>query len=130
MIKFFRRRGQAVVEFALILPIFVLILLATIYLGMFILDYVTLDAAASYAARYVAVHGEDSEFTTKVHDKVQSTTLLLPFYKIAADSPKAYAESDANIVTYMIKAERETTNTILEWILPEAFTVKKSAYKT
>ena len=130
MIKFLRRRGQAVVEFALILPIFVLILLATIYLGMFILDYVTLNAAASYAARYVAVHGEDSNFTAKVHDKVQSTTLLLPFYKIDENSPKAYAESDTKIVTYMIQANRQTTNTILEWILPEAFTVKKSAYKT
>ncbi|MBR4643362.1 MAG: pilus assembly protein [Selenomonadaceae bacterium] len=102
MIKFLKRRGQAAVEFALILPIFALLLPAMIYLGFFILDYVTPDAAAGYAARYVAVHGENSNFQANVKDKVQNTLLYLNRYEIDAASPKRYAETNNKIVTYMI----------------------------
>ena len=131
MIKFLKQRGQAVIEFALILPIFALLLPAMIYLGFFILDYVTPDAAAGYAARYVAVHGEgeDSNYQTEVKDKVQNTLLYLNRYEIDDDSPKRYAETNDKIVTYMIQANRQTTNTLLEIFLPTKFTVMKSAYK-
>nr|WP_092075029.1 TadE/TadG family type IV pilus assembly protein [Dendrosporobacter quercicolus]NSL49994.1 pilus assembly protein [Dendrosporobacter quercicolus DSM 1736]SDN27840.1 TadE-like protein [Dendrosporobacter quercicolus] len=49
------RRGQALVEFAIILPIFFLMLYALAYLGMFFHDYLTLNELTRDIARKEAV---------------------------------------------------------------------------
>jgi hypothetical protein len=55
-----RRRGQALVEFALVAPIFCLILFSIIEAGRFIFFYEVLNNAAREGARYAIVHGENS----------------------------------------------------------------------
>ena len=59
-----RRRGlaagQALVEFALVAPIFFLLLFAIIEGGRFILYYQTLSNATREGARYAIVHGSNS----------------------------------------------------------------------
>jgi Flp pilus assembly protein TadG len=54
------RRGQALVEFALVAPIFCLILFSIIEAGRFIFFYEVLNNAAREGARYAIVHGENS----------------------------------------------------------------------
>lgn len=49
------RRGQALVEFAIILPIFFLMVYALVYLGMFFHDYLTLNELTRDIARKEAV---------------------------------------------------------------------------
>jgi hypothetical protein len=53
-------RGQAMVEFALIFPIFILLLVGIFDLGRVIWVNDTLATAAREAARYAIVHGEKS----------------------------------------------------------------------
>ena len=53
-------RGQAVVEFALIAPIFFLVLLAIIEAGRFMFYYETLNNATREGARYAIVNGANS----------------------------------------------------------------------
>ncbi len=53
-------RGQALVEFALVAPIFFLILFAIIEGGRFILYYETLNNATREGARYAIVNGANS----------------------------------------------------------------------
>ena len=53
-------RGQALVEFALVAPIFFLLLFAIIEGGRFILFYETLNNATREGARYAIVHGWNS----------------------------------------------------------------------
>jgi hypothetical protein len=55
-----RRRGQALVEFALVAPVFFLILLAVIEGGRFMLLYQALGNATREGARYAIVHGSNS----------------------------------------------------------------------
>ena len=55
-----RSRGQALVEFALVAPVFVLILLVIVEGGRFILFYQTLSNATREGARYAIVHGSNS----------------------------------------------------------------------
>jgi hypothetical protein len=50
-------RGQALVEFALVAPVFFLLLFAVIEGGRFILYYETLANATREGARYAIVHG-------------------------------------------------------------------------
>jgi Flp pilus assembly protein TadG len=54
------RCGQALVEFALVAPIFFLLLFAIIEGGRFILYYQALNNAAREGARYAIVHGSNS----------------------------------------------------------------------
>jgi Flp pilus assembly protein TadG len=56
----YQSRGQALVEFALVAPVFFLILFAVIEGGRFILYYETLNNATREGARYAIVNGANS----------------------------------------------------------------------
>ena len=55
-----RRRGQALVEFVLVAPIFFLILFAMIDFGRYVYYVQTINNAAREGTRYAIVHGSDS----------------------------------------------------------------------
>lgn len=55
-----RASGQAIVEFALVAPVFFLILFGIIEAGRFIVYYETLSNAAREGTRYAIVHGSNS----------------------------------------------------------------------
>lgn len=52
--------GQALAEFALVIPIFVLMLLGIIETGRFIFNYEVLNNATREGARYAIVHGDNA----------------------------------------------------------------------
>lgn len=142
MKKFFKRRGQASVEFALILPIFALLLFALVQLGFLFIDVVTLDSAVSAAARDAAQQ-DDMKVRKEVSDKIKDTTLFLYWYEMDGDSPKRTkleelrSEDDpSKILGYFIEycvqvklTGKAKDNAVLKMILPEKYTVKKTAYK-
>jgi hypothetical protein len=55
-----RRRGQSLVEFALVAPVFFLVLFAIIEAGRFMFYYETLNNATREGARYAIVNGANS----------------------------------------------------------------------
>lgn len=55
-----RRRGQAMVEFALVAPLFFLLLFGIIEAGRFIFYYETLNNATREGARYAIVNGANT----------------------------------------------------------------------
>ncbi|MEX2425780.1 MAG: TadE/TadG family type IV pilus assembly protein [Thermomicrobiaceae bacterium] len=55
-----RLRGQGIVEFALVLPIFLLLTLGTVELGWLVYSNHTLTNATREGARFAMVHGERS----------------------------------------------------------------------
>lgn len=69
--------------------------------------------------------------STTLKNKIQNTTLFLYWYEIDSESPKRLEPvNDANIFTYGIKANLTVKNSVLEMVLPPAYTVVKTAYKT
>ena len=130
MKKFLRRRGQATIEFVLILPIFAMLLFALIYLGFLFIDVVTLDGAAA-AARSAAMNSGTVNSTLR--DKIQDTKLFLYWYEVDAASPKRLdSGTDEKIFTYGIQVKLKDSvkdNAVLKMFLPEKFTVTKTAYK-
>lgn len=54
------KRGQALAEFALVVPIFLLLLLGIIEAGRFMFFYETLNHATREGARYAIVNGSNS----------------------------------------------------------------------
>lgn len=128
MKKYLRRRGQAAVEFALLLPIFALVLFSTIYIGFFVLDYVTLDNAAAQAARNAVKNGYPYNITTTDSAKISRTDLFLTWYELNSANSELTTEGGINYVTVTIRAELKSTkrDTILADIMPEAYTVSKT----
>lgn len=57
-------RGQALVEFALVFPIFIAILFAIIVLGLYVFYNQQLENAGREAARYAAIHSSTSQCPT------------------------------------------------------------------
>ena len=55
-----RRRGQALVEFALVAPLFFLLLFAIIEGGRFVFYYEALNSATREGARYAIIHGSNA----------------------------------------------------------------------
>lgn len=137
MKKIFKRRGQASIEFALILPIFALVLFALIYLGFLFIDVVTLDSAAAAAARNAA---QNNGVLTNF--KPNRPQLFLYWYEVADWPPKEVpftaeeiSEQDidtTHFIRYGVQAELKDSvkdNAVLKMILPEKYTVVKTAYK-
>jgi len=79
-----RGPGQALVEFALVFPIFILALFSVIVLGLFVFYNQQLENAAREAARYAAVHSTTAQCPTVSHLDPQS-----------ANRPDSYFRCDA-----------------------------------
>ena len=129
-----KQRGQVIIEFALILPLFLLMIFGLIYSGMLFHDYSTLSNVARSAAREAAitetVTENDSTITghyynasTKKFHGGLITSLYVPKQD---DGFKIHLGDAAN------KDDIEVTiamqlNTSLPWIeivLPQEFTIR------
>ena len=73
-----RQKGQDIVEFALLLPIFLLVLCGIIYCGFVFGDYQTVQGIVRNAAREAAVVGRYTESADPLQPKIDN-------YKIIAD---------------------------------------------
>lgn len=56
------QRGQAIVEFALILPLFILVIFGIIYFGMAFSDYIALNSFARSSAREASISTETAPY--------------------------------------------------------------------
>jgi hypothetical protein len=59
-----RPRGQALTEFALVVPMFLLVLFTIIVLGLYVFYQQQLNTAAREAARYAAIHSATAQCPT------------------------------------------------------------------
>lgn len=81
------RSGQALVEFALVFPIFILILMSIITFGLYIFYNQQLTNAAREAARYAAVHSSTAQCPTV--SRLAPPPQIKPRTYVACDTPDA-----------------------------------------
>jgi len=98
------RRGQALVEFALVFPIFILILVAVFDVGRLIFTYNSLTNAAREGARLAIVNQDKAAIVTRVEEVAFGNPLsnggnpddVVSFRKSSPNAdPLANAECDA-----------------------------------
>ncbi|MEN6391832.1 MAG: TadE family protein [Syntrophomonas sp.] len=70
---FFREEGQSLVEFAMVLPLLLLLLMGIVEFGRIISAYMIINNLAREGARFAAVGKTDSQITTLLFD--ESATL-------------------------------------------------------
>jgi len=72
-----RGRGQALVEFAFVFPIFIIVLTSILYLGFLLYSKMTIINAAREGARYsIVLEPKDATFTTKVVNQVRGAATV------------------------------------------------------
>lgn len=72
-------KGQAMVEFALILPIFLLILCGILDMGWMFYNQLNLNNVCRDGARYAVVNTADDKSTDAIEDHIENYADTLPF---------------------------------------------------
>lgn len=105
------QKGQVLVEFALILPLFLLFIFSIIYFSMIFLDYMTLSTVARNSAREASVANstEYADDYKAIRDHYQTQSLPIDIYnwdptktsdfKIEYQAPKDQSEHGNVLVT-------------------------------
>lgn len=125
-----RHKGQVIVEFALILPLFLLMLFGIIYSGMMYHDYSTLSNIARASAREAAISGNALEVgqrysTIENNYKTQFNSLLTNFYVAQdTDNPIKIEQETADSIRSTIIMQLNVKGYFVEMILPPTFGVQ------
>ena len=101
-----KHKGQSVVEFALVLPLFLFIMFGIIYTGMMFHDYTTLSNIARSSAREASVSGTGPEssgrYTEIESHYLDQFNLMTNFYKPVGSPPLTVKQSDGVIESTII----------------------------
>ncbi|HAN10748.1 MAG TPA: pilus assembly protein TadG [Clostridiales bacterium] len=119
MIK--EERGQSVAEFALVLPIFLLILMGIIEFGLLMSNYVIVVNAAREGGRIAALGGTDVEILQKVRDVTPS--LESSALKVTT-TPDEYNRRSGEEVSVLVEYTAEQVVPVFQNIIPNIYNVK------
>ena len=114
-------RGSAVVEFALLLPILLLLLLAFVQVGVLARDRLLLAQASRAGAREAAVQPSEEE----VSDAVRAAAAGLDGDRIVVDV--AWSGERGSPVTVSVAYDVTMASALAGWLLPESVTLRATA---
>ena len=125
-----KHKGQSVVEFALVLPLFLFIMFGIIYSGMMFHDYITLSNIARSCSRDVAISAKDSSVSigdAKTYYTPQLNSLMTSFYKpVGADPITINIKQNENgdVIQTTINMQLNVDGFFVDMILPKGFGVQ------
>ncbi len=105
------QKGQSVIEFALVLPLFLLLAMGISYIGMVMADYLTLSSIARSSAREAAIIVDQD----KVDKNYPNVKKNYEDYKLPIDiydwNPKL--DNNFNIKNVKINTKEDSTNVVV-----------------
>ena len=123
-----KHKGQSVVEFALVLPLFLFIMYGVIYTGMMFHDYATLSNIARSCAREAAVSAGYDYSKIAEHYVGQLDTLMTSFYKKADNNPIVIVPVSHGLESEGVKStinmQLNVNGFFVDMILPKSFGVR------
>lgn len=117
--------GQSMVEFALILPIFLLILCGIIDFGWLFYNQLSLNNACREGARYAVVNTADNADTQAIINHIENTTTTV-FANDGIDITVAYsapADPTSGDITVSLEADISFFTPVLSTILGKEKTI-------
>ena len=127
-----KQKGQALIEFALVLPFFLLLVFSLIYTGMLFHDYSTLTNIARTAARDRAIteNVETETLKGRYYDSASNkfkyslvTDLYLPDKLNDQDAMSIDGPDDNGDIVVTIKMRLHESSPLMEMVLPETYSV-------
>lgn len=117
-------KGQSLVEFALVIPFFLLLVFGIIYSGMLFHDYSTLSNLARSAAREAAIVSGTQYDEIEAFYLNQSKNMLTTLYTTEEVSVKPETQTDGSAgVRVRIHMERTITSGVLNDVTPPTFDI-------
>ena len=116
-----REHGSAAVEFALLLPILLLLLLALVQVGVIARDSLVLTQASRAGAREAAVQGSSDS----VEEAVRAAAVGLDPARIDVDATWSGARGAP--VTVEVTYDAPIASLLAGWLLPESVSLRASA---
>lgn len=120
-----REDGQAMVEFALILPIFLLILCGIIDFGWLFYNQLSLNNACREGARYAVVHTAENADTQAIINHIENTSTTV-FANDGVDIKIEYSSPNdptAGDITVSMEAEISFFTPVLSTVLGKEKTI-------
>lgn len=117
--------GQAMVEFALILPVFLLILCGIIDFGWLFYNQLSLNNACREGARYAVVHTAEDGETLSIINHIENTTTTV-FANDGVDISVTYSSPNdptSGDITVSMEAEISFFTPVLSTILGKEKTI-------
>lgn len=105
-----KKRGQAIVEFALVLPIFVLLVFGILEFGILFHHYMVVTAASREGARTAALGGTNAEVQAVVSaaaasvDNGSLASTVTPAARVKGESVTVTVTNPVRILTPLISA--------------------------
>ena len=117
-----KQNGQVIVEFAIILPLFLMIMYGIIYSGLLFHDYSTLSNIARASAREAAL-SEPSNYDTIIENYTGLlNNLKTSFYTVDSEHPIVIEEITAdNSVRVTINMNLSIKGYFVEMVMPPTF---------
>ena len=109
-----KQKGQSIIEFALVLPLFLLLVFGLFYIGMFFADYLTLSSIARSSAREAAIISSDDYYQNnyqKIREKYKDEKLPMDIFEWQATSTEHFNikyDEDSHNVQVIMKADFNT----------------------
>ena len=119
-------KGQSLVEFALILPLFLFLIFAIIYAGMLFHDYSALSSIARSAAREAAIVQQSGGATyTNIANfyEQQTKNTLTTLYKTQKVFVEPKTKDGEAYVEVRIQMVRTITSYVLNVVTPPSFDI-------
>lgn len=121
MIKLLKnKKGQTLVEMALILPILILILMGMVEFGRILNSYLIITNASREGARYASVHSTDSQIQVAINNL---TSTLNQDKLILTISPQLSSRSSGSSATVRIDYDIDILTPLMSNIVPDPFRV-------
>ena len=116
-------KGQSVVEFALVLPLFLFIMFGIIYTGMMFHDYSTLSNIARACTREAAVSATDNYTKIETDYTGYLNGLMTSFYKPVGSKPITIKQ-DGDVIQTTINMKLNVSGFLIEMIVPRTFGIR------
>lgn len=121
-----KEKGQAVVEFALVLPFFLMLCFGIIFAGLLFSDYLTLSNLARESARAASIEGNDHY--DAIEQAATNQRFLTRLYSLN-DMTIEDGNNSSVTVTLDVRRNSFPGAGFVSYMLPENYTIVYSMYK-
>jgi Flp pilus assembly protein TadG len=116
-----RERGSAVVEFALVLPILLVVALALVQVGLLVRDRLVLEEAARAAAREAAVSGSEED----IAEAATGAAAVLDSTRMGIEVRRGGGRGEP--VTVDVRYTATISVPFVDWLFPPSVAMSASA---
>lgn len=105
-----RQQGQAIVEFAIVLPLFFFLVCVILEFGVFLFDYLSVNEIAREMARTMAVSSNNTTTITKLNARLAGMNTVQVQINLASDTTATVSANVDTVMSQMTHVSQYSVN--------------------